>query len=144
MLVGQSGTIVRLGSIGCTMPQLKQLGTWLGNEMLPCRYFSLSSLAARSSSGLEPVSPWSVGGSMSLFGSGLYTPRPEYSGVFRTVLSERRPSMLDMARFWPISFMLTSKSLKFMVACVMLWLIQRKSVRRHRVVAVIWAPPPSG
>ena len=52
------------------MLQLKHDGTWLANDMLPCRYLTPASFAASQHAGLDAPSPWSVGGSMSLFGSG--------------------------------------------------------------------------
>src|SRR6266516_1250869 len=98
MLVGQSGTIVMLGSSGCVMPQLKHAGLWLAKDMLPCRYVTPRSLAAWSSAGLDAPSPWSTGGDVSSFGLGFHTPRPEYSGVFSVPAAGVMPTCCAMVR----------------------------------------------
>src|SRR5687768_4907709 len=103
MLVGQSGTIDSSGCIGWVIAQLKHDGRWLANDMLPCRYFTPASLAARRNSPLEAISPKSVGGFRSSSGFGLYTPRPEYSPVLSTVRSTGRPSRAATVRLLLIS-----------------------------------------
>src|SRR5512142_2965021 len=103
MLVGQSGTTVRLASIGCVMPQSKQDGTSLGKDMFPCRYVTPSASAAVSRFGLDAPRPWSVGGLTLSLGSGLYTPRPEYDEVLRTdpgTLRPRVPPMVWLLAIW--------------------------------------------
>src|SRR4051794_27178992 len=103
MFVGQSGTTDRLVSIGCTMFVLNFAGTWLANDMLPCRYLTPRSLAAFSMFGLDPFSPWPTGTPVSSFGLVVYTPRPEYSGVFSTLSGMDTPIALAAARLLLIS-----------------------------------------
>src|SRR5262249_41249544 len=107
MFVGQSGTTKISGRSGWYSPQLKHAGRWLAKDMLPSTYRTPLSYAASSIALLDAASPWSVGGA-SDFGSGLYTPSPEYSGVLSTDAGRGRPPAAATSRLRLISSLLTS------------------------------------